>query len=78
MLLDSPTNADQPGRIQKLGFADEKRIPTVQDFKALLQVLRAELSASGQLADYETTVVDQDGQTSTRSVDAFRGLCRGG
>ncbi|RJG47503.1 MotA/TolQ/ExbB proton channel family protein [Motilimonas pumila] len=70
MLLDSLVSAQYPGRADQLAFANQKRIPTVEEFKALWATMHHELSESGKVVSFQAPVVNVQGQVST--VDLVR------
>ena len=71
MLQDSVTSADNLGRSEQLSFAESKRVPTIDDFKVLLQQLTTEMEATGQVTSFEALVVDASGQQAKQAVQRF-------
>jgi biopolymer transport protein ExbB len=71
MLRDSITSADHPNRQAALAFAESKRVPTIADINALLNLLNLEMKAVGQVARFESKVVDRQGNEETQSVTRY-------
>lgn len=68
LVEDSMITARYPGRLALLDFADQKRVPTRQELEGLWYLLQQEMTATGEVAPFETPVVNADGTTQTRQV----------
>ncbi|WP_427978292.1 MotA/TolQ/ExbB proton channel family protein [Agarivorans sp.] len=67
-LKDSLVSAQFPQREQRLAFADQARIPSLEEFKALWVTLHHELSESGKTVRFQREVVSPSGQSQSRSL----------
>lgn len=67
-LLDSLVSAQYPDRAEQLAFANQKRIPNVEEFKALWATMHHELSESGKIVAFQAPVVNVTGEVSTMDL----------
>lgn len=71
ILNNSLASAEYPGRESYLEFAKAKGIPTAKNFSDLVNVLNSELNASGDIVDFDASVVNADGILKTQQVRRF-------
>jgi biopolymer transport protein ExbB len=68
ILSDSLTSADNPDRARELAFADSKAVPTLQQLNALWYQLQAEMTAQGEIKQFDTAVITPGGETVQTQV----------
>ncbi|MCP4595283.1 MotA/TolQ/ExbB proton channel family protein [Neptuniibacter sp.] len=68
ILLDSMTSADYPNRTDELAFAESKRVPELKDLQNLWYQLQLEMTASGEIKQFETAVTDINGLSEETTV----------
>lgn len=68
ILNDSLTSADNPDRTRDLVFAGSKAVPTLQQLNALWYQLQAEMTAQGEIKQFNTAVITPGGETVPAQV----------
>lgn len=68
ILQDSITSADHPDRGKVLAFADSKRVPELKDLQNLWYQLQLEMTASGEIKQFNTSVVNINGNQEEAAV----------
>lgn len=67
-IQDSLVSAQFPQREQRLAFAEQARIPSLDEFKSLWITLHHELSESANTVRFQREVISQRGESETRQV----------
>lgn len=65
---DSLVSAQFPERAEQLDFAEQKRVPTLDDLQRLWALLEMEIKQSGQVVRFTSEVVQQDGSRAESQV----------
>ncbi|MBY6032594.1 MotA/TolQ/ExbB proton channel family protein [Marinobacter daepoensis] len=68
LLNDSMISAQYPDRVDRLSFADHRRIPTLSELEDLWFLLQQDMTATGQIATFSAPVVLASGETLSMNV----------